>query len=143
MFHKAVLIFLIMLAVTVLAQQPANKPTVKKVPATYTSPGSAQEMYQSYCASCHGADAKGHGPAAPAFTVPPTDLTLLARNNGGKFPSDRFRSVLSGKATIVAHGDQDMPVWGPVFWKLSGANAAEVQQRIFNLSNYLEALQQK
>jgi mono/diheme cytochrome c family protein len=73
----------------------------------------------SYCASCHGKDAKGDGPAANALKQAPADLTMLAKQNGGKYPSNKVSSILRGQTKLVAHGDQDMPVWGPVFWKMS------------------------
>ena len=143
MSRKLALILLIVaIAIPLIAQQAAT-PKVKKVPATYTSPASGQEMYVSYCASCHGKDGKGKGPAAPAMKAPPTDLTLLAKKNNGGFPTDRFASVLTGKQAISAHGSEDMPVWGPIFWKLSQSHPAEVQQRIYNLDKYVQSLQQR
>lgn len=143
MLRKTILILMVVTAVAVMAQQGTPKPKLNSVPAEYTSPASGAEMYHSYCASCHGADAKGNGPAAVALKSAPTDLTLLARKNGGKFPADRFRAVLTGKAAVPAHGSQEMPVWGKIFWKMSEGHQGEVQQRVFNLSNYVESLQQK
>jgi mono/diheme cytochrome c family protein len=136
------MLLMLLLAAGAAAQQAA-KPEIKKVPARYTSPASGKGMYEEYCASCHGQDGKGSGPAAPAMKTPPTDLTTLAKSNGGKFPSSRFTGVLTGQATVVAHGSQDMPVWGKVFWTMSGGHPAEVQLRIFNLSTYVQSLQQK
>jgi hypothetical protein len=43
----------------------------------------------------------------------------------------------------MAHGDQEMPVWGPVFWRLSQGHEEQVQMRIANLNRYLESLQEK
>lgn len=143
MLRKLALILLVTAVAIPLIAQQATKPTVKKVPATYTSPASGQEMYVAYCASCHGKDGKGKGPAAPAMKAPPTDLTLLAKNNKGAFPADRFAAILTGKQAISAHGSEDMPVWGPIFWKLSQSHPAEVQQRTYNLSKYVESLQVK
>ncbi|MBV9654514.1 MAG: CopD family protein [Acetobacteraceae bacterium] len=34
-----------------------------------------EALYGSNCASCHGADGRGDGPAAPGLAVPPADLT--------------------------------------------------------------------
>src|ERR1700758_1504141 len=65
---------------------PQAKPEIKKVPATYTNPTSGRQMFDAYCASCHGQGGKGNGPAAPALKAPPTDLTQLAAKNGGTFP---------------------------------------------------------
>lgn len=38
---------------------------------------SGKEMFKTYCATCHGEDARGHGPATAALKVAPPDLTLL------------------------------------------------------------------
>jgi mono/diheme cytochrome c family protein len=100
-------------------------------------------MFKSYCASCHGPGAKGDGPAAAALKSAPGDLTLLTKSNSGKFPSERVMSILRGQATVTAHGNRDMPVWGPVFWHISQGHESEVQQRIVNLTRYIETLQAK
>ncbi len=124
-----------------LAQE--TKPTVKHEAAAATSPASGKEMFLSYCAACHGKDAKGDGPAASALKQAPADLTMLTKSNGGKYPSDLVTSVLRGQANLKAHGDQEMPVWGPVFWKMSQGHEEQVQLRIANLNRYLESLQAK
>jgi len=120
-----------------------DKPQVKHAEAPHTSAASGKEMFKAYCASCHGADAEGDGPAAPALKTAPADLTALAKSNGGKYPSDKVMSVLRGQANLAAHGTQEMPVWGKVFWKMSQGHEGEVQQRITNLSSYIESLQVK
>jgi mono/diheme cytochrome c family protein len=100
-------------------------------------------MFVSYCASCHGADGKGNGPAAAALKMPPTDLTLLSRNNNGKFPGAHIVAVLQYGADIPSHGSAEMPVWGPILGKMDKANHQVKQLRISNLSQYLETLQVK
>jgi len=120
-----------------------QKSEVRHIPAPITSAASGKEMFQGYCASCHGADAKGDGPAAAALKTAPADLTTLSKRNGGIFPADRVSSILRGKATVTAHGNRDMPVWGPVFWSMSQGHESEVQQRIANLAHYIESLQVK
>ena len=130
-------------AVTMLCGAQEQKPTIKHAPAAQTSAASGQEMFMNYCASCHGKDAKGDGPAASALNSKPTDLTQLAKSNDGKFPSMKVMSVLRGQANVGAHGTQEMPVWGPVFWKMSGGHESEMHQRIVNLNHYLESLQGK
>jgi len=138
---STIVIIVFLLAGWTAAQENSNV-KINKVPAPQTSPASGQEMYESYCASCHGKAANGSGPAAPALKVQPADLTALAKKNGGKFPADHVASVLSG-AGVAAHGSAEMPVWGPVFRKLSSGDRAQVQQRIANLTQYLESLQVK
>jgi len=124
-----------------LAQE--TKPTVKREPAAITSPASGKEMFLSYCAPCHGKSGKGDGPAAGALKQPPADLTMLAKRNGGKYPSDLVTTVLRGQTKLAAHGDQEMPVWGPVFWHMSQGKEEQVTLRIANLNRYLESLQEK
>ena len=121
----------------------AAKPEIKHVPASYTSPSSGKQMYDSYCASCHGVDGKGDGPAAPALKVPPTNLTTLAIKNGGIFPGAHVATEIQGGAMTPAHGSKEMPVWGPIFMAIGGHSAAQVQLRIRNLTNYLESIQVK
>ena len=100
-------------------------------------------MYNSYCAVCHGTDGKGNGPAASAMKAPPTDLTVLAKNDGGKYPSAHVASVIRGQAALPSHGSPDMPVWGPLFSSISQGHEAQVQQRVTNLVKYIETLQAK
>lgn len=120
-----------------------EKPAVKHVPAPQTSAASGRQMFEAYCASCHGMSGKGDGPAAGALKSVPADLTALSKKNGGKFPADRVSSILRGQATVTAHGNLDMPVWGPVFWHMSQGHEAEVHQRVANLTRYIESLQAK
>lgn len=137
----ATTILLLILAGLAAAQEKPNV-TIKKVRAPQTSAASGHDMYVSYCAACHGKDGKGKGPADPALKDPATDLTMLAKQNNGKFPSDHVSTVLTG-AAVTAHGSEDMPVWGSVFRSLSSGHDVEVQQRISNLTKYLESLQRK
>ena len=63
----------------------AQNVEIKKVPIRPTPAESGQVMLSEYCVVCHGKDAKGSGPAAPALKVPSADLTTLAKRNGGSF----------------------------------------------------------
>ena len=131
---------------TVAAQdkaQSAPDKTIKHVPIKATSPVSGKEMYTAYCAVCHGTDGKGAGPAASALKVPPTDLSSLSKNNGGKYPALKVTAAIHGEAGTAAHGSKEMPVWGPLFWNMSGGHEGEVQERVANLSKYIESLQAK
>jgi len=105
------------------ATPQATKPEIKRVPAAYTDPSSGKGMYDAYCASCHGVDGKGDGPAAPALKVLPTNLTSLAIKNGATFPAAHVSAVIRGATVTLAHGSKDMPVWGPIFHSM-GATAS-------------------
>ncbi len=134
---------LLAMIITGFAQSSSKKEEIKRVPIKPTSAASGEEMYKSYCASCHGADGDGNGPAAPALKVAPTDLTGLAKRNDGKYPAMKVASVLHGEEQLPAHGTKEMPIWGNLFWSMSGGHQAEVQQRVANLNKYIESLQKK
>ncbi len=138
-------VILVTISILAVAQQtPAQTPPiVKHVPITSTPSNSGKEMFNSYCAVCHGKDGKGNGPAASAMKTPPTDLTLLAQKEGGKYPATHVAAVIRGQATTPSHGSQDMPVWGPLFSNISQGHEAQVQQRIHNLVTYIDGLQAK
>ncbi len=123
---------------------PAQQTKIKKVPAQYTSPTSGEEMYMAYCASCHGKNGKGNGPAAPALKQAPSDLTCLASTaSDKKFPELHVQQSIRGDATYPAHGSKEMPVWGPIFSGLSSSDGAATRQRVFVLTRYIESLQGK
>lgn len=143
-------VFFAAFALTAWSQeQPAGtsqKKTIEKVPITHTSAASGEEMYMAYCAACHGKAGKGDGPAASALKAPPPDLTILAKNNNGKYPRDRVAHVLLFGVEAPAHGTQDMPIWGPLFGSLQGRTTATnpvIQLRVANLTKYIESLQSK
>lgn len=144
---KFISLAVIVLAVSVFAvaqQTPTPvSTTVRHVPITNTPSSSGKEMFKTYCAVCHGTDAKGGGPAASALKTPPVDLTLLAQKNNGKYPSAHVAAVLRGQSTLLSHGSEDMPIWGPLFSSISQGHEAQVQQRTANLVAYIETLQAK
>jgi hypothetical protein len=55
----------------------------------------------------------------------------------------KVAATIRGEASTPAHGSKEMPVWGTLFWDLSGGHEGEVQQRVANLSKYIESLQGK
>lgn len=115
---------------------------VKKVPVTPTRADSGVTMFKTYCASCHGMDGKGNGPAADALKMPPANLTLLKQKNGGKFPGGKVSQIIDGENEVRAHGTSEMPLWGPVFRSMDPSNLPVVKLRIANLTKYIESIQQ-
>lgn len=123
----------------------AQQTKIKKAPIRPTPANSGERMYKQYCAACHGKDGKGDGPAVAALKTPPADLTMLAMNNGGKFPAEHVIAVLQMGTAEAAHGTKDMPVWGPLFYALGGLEPSTdvAQLRISNLTNYIKSIQMK
>lgn len=101
-----------------------------------------RDLYQFYCATCHGRDGKGAGPAAVSLKIPPPDLTRLGRRNGGAFSQAAVEQFITGQERMPsAHGSSDMPVWGPIFKSLDPSDA-RTRVRIANIVSYLESIQQ-
>ena len=133
--------------VPVWSQEPTPQgvtPNVKveKVPVRQTGAISGKELYLDHCAVCHGVNGKGNGPAVLALKTPPPDLTLLAKNNGGKFPSMHVVNILDSDPGAAVHGSQEMPIWGPIFRKL-GPDPNLGHLRVLNVTKYIESMQAK
>jgi mono/diheme cytochrome c family protein len=98
------------------------------------------DLFRAYCASCHGMDARGTGPAAPALKAKVPDLTLLARNNRGQFPVALVRQMIAGDKLVTAHGSREMPIWGPIFHQVE-TDMDWGNVRLSNLLKYLQSIQ--
>lgn len=100
-------------------------------------------LFQAYCASCHGSDGKGGGPVASELKVAVPDLTRISQKAGGKFPSDRVQRIITGEEpAMAAHGSREMPTWGPIFKQIAWDQDLG-RLTIYNLTKYLESLQQQ
>ena len=102
-----------------------------------------QARYQGDCGGCHGKFARGDGTVAKVLTIPPSDLTVLAKDNQGRFPEDYVRRVIDGRELPPsAHGQTGMPVWGRDYRRSLLAYSEEVVQRNINeLVAYLKSIQ--
>ena len=81
-------------------------------------------MFRQYCSPCHGMDATGDGPVADTLKKKPANLTLLSKNNGGKFPYDHVYNMIDGQEVVASHGTREMPIWGLVFARRNMPGAA-------------------
>jgi mono/diheme cytochrome c family protein len=121
-------------------KQTQTVPNVKEQSPPLIHSVEGPDLFRAYCAPCHGVDAKGAGPAAPALKVTVPDLTLLARNNQGQFPAARVREMTMGDKVVEAHGSREMPIWGPIFHQVeSDMDWGNV--RLANLVEYLRSIQ--
>ncbi len=98
-------------------------------------------IYQRYCASCHGVEARGDGTLAPDLRVTPTDLTTLGAKNAGKFPFDAVARAVDGRKNTRGHGAPDMPVWGQIFPKTAGTESPSTATAVGRLTHYLWSIQ--
>jgi mono/diheme cytochrome c family protein len=116
-----------------LKEQEHSTPLIRSV--------KGPDLFRAYCASCHGQDAKGAGPAASALKAKVPDLTGLARSNSGVFPMLRVRQMIRGEEGVTAaHGSREMPIWGPIFHQIE-EDQDFGNVRLENLVKYLESIQ--
>ena len=105
---------------------------------------SGAELYQRFCASCHGESGRGDGPVAGTLVTAVPDLTQIHRRYNNSFPIEALRAIVDGRNLITAHGTRSMPVWGYEFWWDEGADSeAESAARdlIDKLLAYIRSIQ--
>lgn len=105
---------------------------------------SGAELFQRFCASCHGSSGYGDGPVAPSLKVPVPDLTGLTQRAGGHFPVERVQMIIDGRAVLPTHGTRSMPVWGYEFEARvppDQPGRATAQILIGRLVDYLSSIQ--
>jgi len=101
-----------------------------------------QTLYQTYCAVCHAADARGGGPMAASLKLSPPDLTRIALRHGGTYPEAQVEQIIAGEEALPrGHGTRNMPIWGPIFSQITWDQDLG-RLRIHNLSAYIRGLQQ-
>lgn len=144
------------LAGWVLAASAVAKDTQQDMAVTQ-----GQQLYTKYCASCHGTAGKGDGTVGKMLNPPASDLTQIAKNNGGKFPFYEVMQIINGRSPVSqqsdasipgvpkAHGEAGMPVWGEIFSReeLSKGTSLDLQLqatgKIMMITEYLQSIQQK
>lgn len=111
-----------------------------------------QQEYLWHCATCHGASGTGDGELRRYLTQAPSDLTTLAKRNGGTFPNQLVWELIDGRTDtrVGPHGNREMPVWGQRFRNeaLDQAHTRAapewyVRNRIVALLDYLSRIQVK
>ena len=107
---------------------------------------SGAALYQTSCAGCHGANARGNGPITPVIGVRPPDLTQIAARRGGAFPELEVFRIIDGQADLSAHGPRHMPVWGYEFFGDDPDDEVahrQAEQKVDLLVSYLRSIQRK
>jgi mono/diheme cytochrome c family protein len=98
-------------------EEAAKRPNPVK--ANNASRARGKKLYAANCASCHGASARGDGPAGAALNPRPADLTVMA----GQHPDGDF-------AWKIANGRGPMPAW----------NGQLSEKNIWDLVNFIQGL---
>ena len=146
-FHVVLATALILLCATLFVgivqtspQAPGHKKDQEPVHLIPSLDGA--ELFKAYCATCHGRSGKGGGPVASVLETPPSDLTVIAKHNGGVFPATRMRAVIAGDELVKAHGTREMPIWGPIFHQVE-RDQDFGNVRLQNVTRYVESIQEK
>jgi mono/diheme cytochrome c family protein len=140
MLKKTQFCYLFLLAMPIAAQAPQtlNQP----VPITKISiTSSGKQMYETYCAVCHGSTGIGNGPAATALKSTPANLTKLSANNKNVFPTEHVAAVLRFGVSNPAHGTPGMPIWSDLFSLNNSPD--ETNLRIRKITDYIKTMQGK
>jgi len=144
-------LWILVLSTIVLAQGVARAQTGIAAGPSKSDIQHGELEFRLYCAQCHGMEAIGNGPVAPALKTRPANLRLLTKNHGGAFPEQEIRDFVDGTKQMAAHGDREMPIWGLAFQYRGGpvgdiqapppASKAEVDRRIDLLVDYIRSIQ--
>lgn len=100
--------------------------------------------FQTYCAGCHGTDARGFGQTS---RMAPPDLTLLSRHNNGTFPLIRVLDKVEGYSRGIGGDGGDMPELGFLMeGRLVRIDAGDgatrpVPQALADMVRYIRAIQ--
>lgn len=132
---KGLLIAVLAIAITAVGVAQNREPR--------EDPNSGRLLYRTYCASCHGVDGRGGGPAASTLRLPPPDLTLIQERHGGNFPANEIAQIIDGRKPLAAHTDTEMPRWGRILGIMEMNNEAAIKERVLALVAYLESLQRR
>lgn len=103
-------------------------------------------LYEAHCSSCHGTSGKGDGPLDAYYGTRPANLTLLAQNNQGVFPTDDVMAQINGYPG--RHDFGGMPEFehelsGPtVPYRTTSGQMIDTRQAILDIASYLRTLQQ-
>ena len=104
------------------------------------------EDFAGYCAACHGASAKGDGPAGEGLATRPADLTQIAARNGGVFPGTEVMAKIYGYTG--RDSTSAMPQFGPLLqgdlvpYDGGDGIATPTPVRLVQLAEYLKSLQE-
>lgn len=123
------------------APKPPGAPPAGQTPVAIV--GGAYS-FRTYCASCHGVDGKGDGPLTASLRFHPPDLTLIAKRNGGEFPTEKVVRIVDGRDPVKGHGGPDMPIWGDAFRSAdTGYDDESAKAKIRAVVEHLKTMQAK
>jgi mono/diheme cytochrome c family protein len=130
------LLFIVAGFAWLLTATAAAQTRIEYVYAQRVLPVDGSNLYQHYCAACHGEEGHGNGPASRLVKSPVPDLTLIiVRDNG-------FDPVHVQKHIEGAYAVDPMPDWHSVLRTTYDSDAME---RLIarNLTVHVQGLQKR
>ena len=129
-------------AIAVTVSLPLAAQETRSAAEIDQSRSAGADLFRRYCASCHGATARGDGPLADAMRRRPPNLTELRKRNAATYSSDLVYRIIDGRKQVRGHGGPDMPVWGDAFSRsLEGSSEDGIRKRIQALVDYVDSIQ--
>lgn len=139
---KLMLAALLLIPFISAAQSPKDSSSSDR-DAQARIPVEGARIFQYRCASCHGADGRGHGPASLTLKHAAPNLTLISQRNGGTFPYQQVKEIIEGKQpSPIARGYRRMPVYGPIFHKVE-ADQDWGEVRLDAITRQVQSMQQR
>ncbi|SFE02904.1 c-type cytochrome [Roseivivax sediminis] len=113
--------------------------------APETAAGAA--LFATHCASCHGAEGRGDGPAAEDLGAVPADLTRIAARRDGVWPMLEVMAIVDGYArrTDARPGMPVVPevAEGPtVEFETGNGMVQQTPANLLAIARYLETIQE-
>lgn len=122
--------------------RPLTAQETRSVTVIDQSIKNGSDLFRRYCASCHGASARGDGMLADSMRRRPPNLRELRKRTGATYSSDLVYRIIDGRQQVRGHGGPDMPVWGDAFSRsLEGSSEDAIRMRIQALVDYIESIQ--
>ncbi|MBL8144567.1 MAG: c-type cytochrome [Acidobacteria bacterium] len=134
-FTLSQLVPAIAVAFGVCAAASPGAERIKWVTARHISSIDGPEVYDAYCAVCHGKAGRGDGPAAKHLTVAVPDLTRICERDRAFNALHVSQHVISGAKPRVA-----MANWPQVF-RDNYSSESFAHLAMFNVVRHVESLQ--
>lgn len=114
----------------------ADPPGIKWISAKHLRGVDGKEIYDTYCAVCHGPTGRGNGPAARFLSVPIPDLSTMADRDGA-FSLVHVKFHVTDRPLV----DRVMPDWQRILSRNYGDQLGFTEIALHNLVKHMELMQ--
>lgn len=104
-----------------------------------------KDLFDASCVQCHGASGEGSIAASIELRSPAPSLRVLAKNNGGVFPTEYVMTTIDGLSRhnqkVVSMPEFGENYLGPLIQVEKDGVSTPVPADLLALANYLETIQ--